>query len=582
MSYKNFFKLLGNTNPICVRKNRIPISISEIEKYNGVEDLYFYPNQGGTKNSEIKKFNCFFVDIDYGRDKNDRYYPLNVVEEFKKEKLKQVENFCVKPNYILKTRNGIQCMWFLHDDITYDEWVTIETSLVKYFDGDTQAMSPSNQMRIPNTYWCKPKEGYPKYFCEIIELNDVHTYIASYRQMLTWINKQHLESKKETQKRGIAGNKPKKQAKLEKKEFFSCQEMYDYIIKNVDMFEYLQKHYNLSGGSPSGFCCILHNDKNPSASIFTTDTGIQLYCCHADSCKFNTGNLIQLIAYKEKCSRSDALRILRDKLKLKFSLNQELFTLIFDNIQSLKTDIKESHKELHEVSYRYIPTLEKLYFIAFENLYHIHSGNKVLFSASTEYITKCLNKDDKKKIGTDISFLCLLGLIEKVDIDGDIPEEYKAYIRHFQGNRNRHINVYALSEYTYEKLNECNEMAKKVKEKNLRKKHFTYESVKNAFDVETANRVFPQIKNKVVKDVDAFLVAAIQHLLDEEGYFTQNTVYDYYRRNKKYFMENQYIKQLPAIMQMLNLQKIKASKALKAKYGIDSPGYPNIFVKQGD
>ena len=94
--------------------------------------------------------------------------------------------------------------------------------------------------------------------------------------------------------------------------------------------------------------------------------------------------------------------------------------------------------------------------------------------------------------------------------------------------------------------------------------------------------MFPQVKNKTVKDVDAFLVAAIQHLLDEEGYFTQNTVYDYYRRNKKYFMENQYIKQLPAIMQMLNLQKIKASKALKAKYGIDSTGYPNIFVKQGD
>ena len=580
MSYINFFKLLGNPNPICVRKNKIPVSLSEIEKYNGVNDLYFYPNQGGTKNKEINKFNCFFVDIDCGRDKNGKYFSLTIVEKFKKEKIKQIENFCVKPNAITETRNGFQCMWFLRDEITYDEWVTIENALVKYFGGDKNACSPANQMRIPNTYWCK--EGYPKFFCKIVELNDVYTYIASYRQMLTWIKKQNPESKKENQKSGASGNKTKKQAKRKKTEFFSCQEMYDYIIKDVDMFAYLQKHYNLKDGSPSGFCCILHKDENPSASIFTTDNGIQLYCCHSDNCAFDKGNLIQLIAYKEKCNRSTALRILRDNLNLKFSVNQELFTLIFDNIQSLKLDIKESHKELHAVSYRYIPTLEKLYFIAFENLYHIHSGNKILFSASTEYIAKCLNRDDKKKTGADISFLCLLGLIEKVDIDSDIPEEYKAYIKHFQGNRSRHINVYALSEYTYEKLNECNEMAKKVKEKNLRKRDFTYESVKNAFDVETANRVFPQIKNKAVKDVDAFLVAAIQHLLDEEGYFTQNTVYDYYRRNKKYFMENQYIKQLPAIMQMLNLQKIKASKALKAKYGIDSTGYPNIFVKQGD
>ena len=123
-------------------------------------------------------------------------------------------------------------------------------------------------------------------------------------------------------------------------------------------------------------------------------------------------------------------------------------------------------------------------------------------------------------------------------------------------------------------------MAKKVKEKNLRKRDFTYESVKNAFDVETANRVFPQIKNKAVKDVDAFLVAAIQHLLDENGYFTQNTVYDYYRRNDKYFKENQYIKQLPAIMQQLNLEKVKASKKIKEQYGILSAGFPYLFRKK--
>ena len=578
MSYIKFFKLLGNANPICVRKNKIPVSLSEIEKYNGVNDLYFYPNQGGTKNKEINKFNCFFVDIDCGRDKNGKYFSLTIVEKFKKEKIKQIENFCVKPNAITETRNGFQCMWFLRDEITYDEWVTIENVLVKYFGGDENARSPANQMRIPNTYWCK--EGYPKFFCKIVELNDVYTYIASYRQMLTWIKKQNPESKKENQKSGASGNKTKKQAKRKKTEFFSCQEMYDYIIKDVDMFAYLQKHYNLKDGSPSGFCCILHKDENPSASIFTTDNGIQLYCCHSDNCAFDKGNLIQLIAYKEKCNRSTALRILRDNLNLKFSVNQELFTLIFDNIQSLKLDIKESHKELHAVSYRYIPTLEKLYFIAFENLYHIHSGNKILFSASTEYIAKCLNRDDKKKTGADISFLCLLGLIEKVDIDSDIPEEYKAYIRHFQGNRSRHINVYALSEYTYEKLNECNEMAKKVKEKNLRKRDFTYESVKNAFDVETANRVFPQIKNKAVKDVDAFLVAAIQHLLEEDGYFTQNTVYDYYRRNDKYFKENQYIKQLPAIIQQLNLEKVKASKKIKEQYGILSAGFPYLFRKK--
>lgn len=179
-----------------------------------------------------------------------------------------------------------------------DKHIIIENAIVKYFGGDENARSPANQMRIPNTYWCK--EGYPKFFCKIVELNDVYTYIASYRQMLTWIKKQNPESKKESQKSGASGNKTKKQSKRKKTEFFSCQEMYDYIIKDIDMFAYLQKHYNLKDGSSSGFCCILHKDENPSASIFTTDNGIQLYCCHSDSCAFDKGNLIQLIAYKEK------------------------------------------------------------------------------------------------------------------------------------------------------------------------------------------------------------------------------------------------------------------------------------------
>ena len=144
------------------------------------------------------------------------------------------------------------------------------------------------------------------------------------------------------------------------------------------------------------------------------------------------------------------------------------------------------------------------------------------------------------------------------------------------------INVYSLPIYTHEKLNECNDMAKAVKEKNLRKRHFTYESVSNAFDKETADRVFPQVKNKPVKAVDEYLLGAIRYLIDTNGYTTQKTVEIYYAENGKYFDEMKYIKQLPAILQRLDLKKIKASKHLKEKYNILSAGYPHLLIKQGD
>ena len=81
----------------------------------------------------------------------------------------------------------------------------------------------------------------------------------------------------------------------------------------------------------------------------------------------------------------------------------------------------------------------------------------------------------------------------------------------------------------------------------------------------------------------AFLLETVQHLLERDGYFTQNTVFDQYREQKRFFKENLYIKQIPAIMQMLDLERVKASKKLKEKYNILIAGYPYLFIrKQGD
>ncbi len=123
-------------------------------------------------------------------------------------------------------------------------------------------------------------------------------------------------------------------------------------------------------------------------------------------------------------------------------------------------------------------------------------------------------------------------------------------------------------------------MAKMVKEKNLRKKNFTYESVANAFGTEIANKVFPQFKNKPVKSIDNYLLHAIEYLLKKDSYFTQNTVYQYYVDNGRFFKESVYIKQLPAIIQLLDLQKIKASKKIKEKYNILVAGFPYLYVKR--
>ena len=171
-----------------------------------------------------------------------------------------------------------------------------------------------------------------------------------------------------------------------------------------------------------------------------------------------------------------------------------------------------------------------------------------------------------------------------MDTDANVPKEYEKYVKRFQNKhyKDNYITVFSIPSYTYKVLTECEGVAKQVKEKGLRKTHFSYESVANAFDKATADRVFPQIKGKSVRSIDNFLLQTLNILLEKDGYFTLNTVKDFYSDNEVFFSEKTYVRQIPAIMQQLNLEKVKASKKIKEEYKILSVGYPYIFIKKGE
>lgn len=602
MNYKAFFKALGNENPICIINNDKEIPMSEIKNHNRIDDLFFIPNSGGRKASEITKFNCFFVDFDCGRDENDRYYDAPIVKEFKKSTMAKINAFKFRPNALIETRNGYHFYLFIKEDISSELWRRVTNAIIEYFSSDKKVCSPANQMRIPGTWWVK--KGYAPFLCKIIHFDDhVFTSVDSLCKffgilasnpvkMTSTGNKHRYNYNKGSVRKenNISENK-----EYPKKIFHSYRDAFDYIAKEIDFFEYLKKFYHLQGDSSRSFCCIFHDDERPSASIFKSDSGINLYCCHSGNCNFKTGNIVQVVQELEnrscegknikRCSRSEAMKKICRDLNVEYEEDLNMIRFIIDNLNTINDDIEYSHRELYGAISRYLPTLKALHETALRNTIYSSYQDEYLFSASVNYIAEKLGRKDKKNTGADISLLCLLKMIEKVDLEDEkIPEEYKAYIKRYQqkDERQRHINVYSLPAYTHEKLNECNDMAKAVKEKNLRKRHFTYESVANAFDKETADRVFPQIKNKPVKSVDEYLLHTIQHLLNKYGYFTQMTVKSYYVDNDRYFDEMKYVKQLPAIMQRLDLKKIKATKELKEKYNILSAGYPNLLVKQGD
>ena len=128
MNYKAFFKALGNDNPICIINNDKEIPMSEIKNHNHIDDLFFIPNGGGRLSSEIKKINTFYVDIDCGKDKNNKYYDGKIVKEFKKSLMAKINDFKFAPNAICETRNGYHIYWFIKEDISPELWKCIEKS----------------------------------------------------------------------------------------------------------------------------------------------------------------------------------------------------------------------------------------------------------------------------------------------------------------------------------------------------------------------------------------------------------------------------------------------------------------------
>ena len=166
---------------------------------------------------------------------------------------------------------------------------------------------------------------------------------------------------------------------------------------------FLNGAVEVEGNSPRSFKCIIHDDKHPSASIFKVDSGVELYCCNATSCKFK-GNIIQVVAELEECSRSEAITKICINLNIEYKVDSKLEALLRDNINTIKDDIKNSHTDLHSTVYRYLPTLRELHEIAIDNLEYAKAENKFLFTASIQYIAQQLGRRDKKNTTADIGF----------------------------------------------------------------------------------------------------------------------------------------------------------------------------------
>ena len=114
---------------------------SELKKHNAMNrGVFFVVNYGGHDDDSITRINAQFVEMDSGSFD---------------EQQKKIDTFPLPPSMVMRTQKSYHVYWFMDSTAKVDRFRTIQTQLVKHFDGDPMCVNESRVMRLPGFMHCK-------------------------------------------------------------------------------------------------------------------------------------------------------------------------------------------------------------------------------------------------------------------------------------------------------------------------------------------------------------------------------------------------------------------------------------------
>lgn len=593
-------------------------------------DIYFVVNSGGTKQAQINKINAVFIDFDCGRDKNKRYYPLDVVDRFKKDKLKIINEFKYKPSNIIETRNGLHIYWLVEPDATIKQYEECQLRLIQYFDSDKAVKTLERIMRLPNFWWSK--KGYDKFMSKIILNNDVKYYIKDIINSLPEVYIEPKTKKTHTKLKSTKATKTPQKSNIECIQSLDVEGLkaclrkggiieecnkYSSIIppktpqhSNVDSTTITRDIFDLPkiivtnrnqmyqaigeinlidflGLSNDKFNCIMHEDNNPSAGIFIGNDGRYIYKCFSGSCGF-VGGIVRIVERLAKCNKPRAINFIKAVYNVELiesDWQKEQKEILQTNIDYLLNDqMAAEYPELYKRIKNYIPILVCLHNIAMNNVkdQNLTDSKDIVFFSSFNNILKEM-KSNNRNISDRINLFAFLELINKLD-EKDIPEYLLNKAKHEAAKKKQRylVSYYSLPSYNDQQLNTAEDLAKLFKEKNMTMKGWSRELLLRTFGQQMADKVYPQFKQVKISEssfkFEKDFVNVLFKLLDKQGYATEKQCLALLKGYKE--LNHTKIKRiLQDILDKYNLQRLRANKIIKEQYKITGTGYPFIIVR---
>jgi hypothetical protein len=368
-------------------------------------------------------------------------------------------------------------------------------------------------------------------------------------------------------------------------ELKSNKQLYDFI-NQIDLCDYLGIHDYVN--------CILpdHDDKDPSAHIFETDDGTQIYKCFGCDRAYTITSITEKLAH---CKRSEAIEFIKSVYNIKLiesdwakSWKQKMI----DSANYLDSgDFKITYPELASLIRHRKHHIKEilLHFTQYVNE-DMQIDDKPFFFASYKTLMEvCEIKGDKSdKLSQSLALFALVDMIIKLSAK-DIPEKELNKAKHIAAlhHHKKLTGFYSFNEYGTILFENSEEIAKALKANNMTLKGLSREYVLRTFGTELADKVYPQYKyenaqgnSKKSDERTLQIVECIFYCIKQKGYATEkDIVYLLGDKYKYQTTETQIKKSLQEILISYGLKRIRANKEIKEKYKIGGNGYPFVIVR---
>lgn len=379
-------------------------------------------------------------------------------------------------------------------------------------------------------------------------------------------------------------------------EFENKNEFWDYIYSELDIAELIDID------DPHSFCCVLHDDRNPSANIFTTQNGVQKYRCCSENLTLNIKQLIEMLGNFK--SEYKAIQFIMDIYNLSIKESQwsieqrENIDLMISNItlNKFKELCPQADKNIKYAKDTFLMMLS----IARNNIYSEKFSNddgEIVFYVTNkklaEYMGKSNSQKKMDKISKYVKMLVYHDLIRILDND-QIPKELlKNALKYTNGDKNR-ANFYAIPSWVIQQLKTIENNGIRWKEKGYRIGGVSFDMFYRSEGFDVAASLYPQYKKrkneygeivnrsttKASDERTMKISEVILNCIQRKGYCTEKEVVYILGNQYRYEVTDTQIKRsLNEIMDSYGLKKVKANKVLKEQYNIKSDGYPNIIIE---